>query len=109
MIEVPLSTSSFSYPSRVKIVTVNMRISLLPLLAAAAIDLVASAAVPASHVVHERREVPSPRYTKRSRVEPHIKLPVRIGLKQDSEALEHAQRWLMDVSHPASENFGRHW
>ncbi|KAK5135062.1 hypothetical protein LTR08_005722 [Meristemomyces frigidus] len=85
-----------------------MRLLLLPLLAAT-VDLVAARAVPASHVVHERRDARSTTWVKRDRVEPHIQLPVRIGLKQNTQAMEQAQAWLMDVSHPGSESYGQHW
>ena len=85
-----------------------MRLFLL-LLLAATVDLATARAVPASHVVHERRGASSATWVKRDRVEPHIKLPVRIGLKQNKQALEQAQAWLMDVSHPASESYGQHW
>ncbi|KAF2768507.1 subtilisin-like protein [Teratosphaeria nubilosa] len=72
-------------------------------------DLVAARAVPNSHVVHERRHLPSTRWIKRDRVAPHVKVPVRIGLKQNQDVVSKAQDWLMDVSHPSSSNFGQHW
>ena len=34
---------------------------------------------------------------------------MRIGLKQNQEALFNAEAWLMDVSDPDPGNFGRHW
>lgn len=32
---------------------------------------------------------------------------MRIGLKQSN--LDKGPQWLMDVSHPKSENYGKHW
>lgn len=87
-----------------------MRLSFLPLLAASALlDTVAARAIPESHVVHERRHASSTRWVKRDRVASHVKVPVRIGLKQNQDALAKAQAWLMEVSHPESEKFGQHW
>ncbi|WPG97627.1 Hypothetical protein R9X50_00040700 [Acrodontium crateriforme] len=88
-----------------------MRSVLLSLLAAASsIELAASLAVPDTHVLHEKREVTQGTpWVKRNRVESHIKLPVRIGLKQNAEASEKAVEWLMEVSDPNSEKYGQHW
>lgn len=87
-----------------------MRFLSLPLLAALTVDLVASRAVPATHVIHEKRDfVGTGTWHKRDRVAPHIKVPVRVGLKQSKDALAKAQGWLMDVSHPASKKYGQHW
>ena len=85
-----------------------MRPSLLSLLPAA-VGLVSARALPESHVVHERRDDRSSEWVKRDRVAPHLKVPVRIGLKQSKDALEMAHEWLMDVSHPASGRYGQHW
>lgn len=62
-------------------------------------------------VVHEKREfnVPSMHAGTRHRIEPDALLPMRIGLKQNQHALDHADTWLMDVSDPDSANYGRHW
>jgi len=87
-----------------------MRLSILSLVAAASVFHVAAAtAVPNSHTVHERRHEGNNRWVKRDQVASHVKLPVRIGLKQNQDALAKAQEWLMDVSHPSSEKFGQHW
>jgi tripeptidyl-peptidase I len=77
------------------------------LLTAAA--LTAARAVPDSYQVHERREVEHSKWIKRDRIAPHITLPVRVGLKQNSHAAENAHSWLMDVSHPGSAKYGQHW
>ena len=86
-----------------------MHINYLSLAVAASAGLVASRAIPESHVVHERRDISYSKWTKRDRVQPHVRVPVRIGLKQNPEAFEKAQDWLNDVSHPASEKYGQHW
>ncbi|KAK0805019.1 hypothetical protein LTR75_007450 [Friedmanniomyces endolithicus] len=93
-----------------------MLIPLLPLLAATAFTSPAIArALPAdtpnSHVIHEKRDFAgsSGRWTKGGRVASHVKVPVRVGLKQSAEAMEKAERWLMEVSHPQSGKFGQHW
>ncbi len=93
-----------------------MILPLLPLLAATAFTSPALArAFPAdttvSHVIHEKRDVAgsSGRWTKGDRVASHVKVPVRVGLKQSAEAMEKAERWLMEVSHPQSGKFGKHW
>lgn len=52
-------------------------------------------AVPASHVVHEKRDVHSHTWVKRARVEGSAVVPVRIGLRQSN--LEKAHEYLMDV------------
>lgn len=64
-------------------------------------------AVPETHAVHERRDFISARWIKRDRVQPHVRLPVRIGLAQNN--LDKAHDYLMDVSHPSSSNYGKHW
>lgn len=63
--------------------------------------------VPHSHVVHERRHVPHPHINKR--MDSTAVLPMRVGLKQNDAALEAAEEWLMDVSHPSSPKYGQHW
>jgi len=59
----------------------NMQlISLLVLVAAAAFTVAAPA--PVTHVFHEKRESAPRTWVKRSRVDPTVILPVRIGLRQ---------------------------
>lgn len=61
-----------------------------------------------SHVLHEKRdEGPQSLWTRHSRAQGHERLPIRIGLKQRN--LEHADRFIQDVSDPTSPNFGKHW
>ncbi|KAE8366529.1 peptidase S8/S53 domain-containing protein [Aspergillus caelatus] len=64
-----------------------------------------SAVSAATSVVHERREVTSSNWVKRSRVNPSDKHVVRIGLAQSS--LEEAHDLLMDVSNPSSPNYAK--
>ncbi|EPS96656.1 hypothetical protein FOMPIDRAFT_128300 [Fomitopsis schrenkii] len=58
-------------------------------------------------VVHESRShVPRGWNTVR-RAEPDLILPLRIGLAQPN--LENIEAYLLDVSHPSSPNYGKHW
>ena len=57
-----------------------------------------------SHIVHEKRDALPVAWHKHSRAPRDALLPVRIGLKQRN--LEHADRFLEDVSDPDSPNFG---
>lgn len=58
-----------------------------------------------SHVVHEKRNALPVAWTKHSRAPKDTVLPVRIGLTQRN--LEHADRFLDDISDPESPNFGK--
>lgn len=66
-----------------------MRVSTLALFAAAAI------AAPAGHVLHEKRDLVSPVWVKKHAIEPHARLPMRIGLTQSN--LDKGHDMLMDV------------
>ncbi|KAL4903035.1 hypothetical protein BDW74DRAFT_157321 [Aspergillus multicolor] len=59
-----------------------------------------------SHVLHERRHVLPKHWTEHSRVGGHKKLPVRIGLTQSN--LDHGHDLLMELSDPASPQYGKH-
>ncbi|KAI1851872.1 hypothetical protein JX266_002725 [Neoarthrinium moseri] len=63
---------------------------------------------PTTDVVHEQRH-PDASSTLIKRWKPHsgLQLPMRIGLKQNN--IEKAPRWLMDVAHPTSKKYGKHW
>jgi tripeptidyl-peptidase-1 len=64
--------------------------------------------VPDSHVLHEERdEALGSRLVKRERFPQAQRLPMRVGLKQNN--LDHAEQYLMEVSHPLSEKYGQHW
>lgn len=67
---------------------------------------VPSAASSHSLVLHEKRSGLPQHWQKRSRAYSDFILPVRIGLRQQN--LEHAERYLLDVSDPSSANFGVH-
>ncbi|TVY94049.1 Aorsin [Lachnellula willkommii] len=83
----------------------NMRFYLLTI--TVLLGWVEALAVPAHVEVHERRQSLSPRWSKRDRVESHKVLQMRVGLAQTN--LDNGYEHLMDVSNPASPNFGKHW
>jgi tripeptidyl-peptidase I len=60
--------------------------------------------VSTSHVLHEKRSVSLPH--KRHRVDGDAIVPIRIGLRQSN--LHTGYERLMEVSHPASEKYGKH-
>ncbi|KAI2787404.1 Aorsin [Penicillium oxalicum] len=68
-----------------------------------------SEAVPApiKHVLHEKRDQAARDWVKGSRVERDSVLPVRIGLSQNN--LDKGYDYLMEVSHPSSEKYGKYW
>ncbi|KAI0477091.1 putative protease S8 tripeptidyl peptidase I [Xylariaceae sp. FL0804] len=68
---------------------------------------IAGTSVPATHTLHERRELSSSRWIKRDRVAAHRQLPVRIGLAQSN--LDKAHDYLMEVSDPTSAKYGQIW
>lgn len=60
------------------------------------------------YVVHERREVQTEKWTRRGlRLARDVTIPMSIGLTQRN--LENGYDLLMDVSHPESPNYGKHW
>lgn len=82
------------------------------LLKASAFVLVLSSwcsAIPTSgkYVLHEERSAMTVGLQKRSKLAGSHLLPVRIGLTQSNLDLGHD--WLMDVAHPESPNYGKHW
>lgn len=85
-----------------------MRFILLAFTALVAISS-ASPAVPSSsrHVVHEKRNSVPAKWSKRSRMDPTAKLPIRVGLKQRN--LQRAHEYLDSVSNPSSKDYGKHW
>ena len=50
---------------------------------------------PASHVVHEKRDITHPRWVKRSGIYGRANLPMRIGLTQSN--LDRGFEYMMDV------------
>jgi tripeptidyl-peptidase-1 len=63
----------------------------------------AAIAVPADHVLHEKRHAEPKKWVKRDALEAEHKLPMRIGLTQRN--LDNGHSLLMDVSSPDSPNY----
>ncbi|CAK4032377.1 probable tripeptidyl-peptidase 1 precursor [Lecanosticta acicola] len=59
------------------------------------------------HVVHEKRDSIPYGWLKRSQLDGRMILPMKVALAQNN--LDKAHDWLMDVSHPASNKYGKHW
>lgn len=59
------------------------------------------------HVVHEKRSAAPSGWTARDRVEGHLKMPLKIGLKQRN--LDMGAHYLDEVSNPRSSKYGQHW
>ncbi|KAF7195880.1 Tripeptidyl-peptidase sed1 [Pseudocercospora fuligena] len=70
---------------------------------------VTAAAAPtwSGSVVHEKRTVSQYAGRKTARVENDAIVPVRIGLTQRN--LDRGYDYLMEVSHPSSKQYGKHW
>ncbi|MCJ1355544.1 MAG: hypothetical protein MMC33_005536 [Icmadophila ericetorum] len=66
-----------------------------------------AAPAPATHALHEKRDAPPADWIKSARVEGSAILPMRIGLTQTN--LENGYDYLMEVSHPESEKYGKYW
>ncbi|KAI4239964.1 MAG: hypothetical protein L6R40_005395 [Gallowayella cf. fulva] len=81
-----------------------MHFSLLTLSALVASSL---ALPPVNHVVHEKRDRIPPGWQYHEKLESSKVLPMRIALAQSN--LDKADEFLMDVSHPDSPNYGKHW
>ncbi|KAF2152969.1 subtilisin-like protein [Myriangium duriaei CBS 260.36] len=85
-----------------------MKFSPLFAAAAAAVTCVTASPVHAPHAIHEKRSIVPHGWTKqRAGLNKDAVLPMRIGLTQSN--LDKAYEHLMDVSHPTSDNFGKHW
>jgi tripeptidyl-peptidase I len=78
-----------------------------PVVAALAVVAVRATTIPSSHVLHEKRTVSSSQWIESSDAPRDLTLPVRIGIKPKNAELGHDH--LMDISNPASPNFGKHW
>ena len=63
--------------------------------------------VPAKRVVHEARRSLPAGWSPVRRAEPDTILPLSIGLVQSN--LENLDAYLMDVAHPDSPNYSKHW
>ena len=84
-----------------------MKLSILAVLGGLAL-YVSAAPAPSNHVVHEKREVQLGKWSKRSvKLNRDTTIPISIGLTQRN--LDSGYDLLMDVSHPTSPNYGKHW
>jgi len=59
------------------------------------------------NVVHERRQHLPAHWKRNAKLHGDSYLPMRIALTQSN--LDKADEFLMDVSHPKSPNYGKHW
>ena len=59
------------------------------------------------HVLHEKRSAPPAGWAPHHRLDPDKILPMRIALTQSN--LDKLHDNLMEVSHPESDKFGKHW
>ena len=70
-----------------------------------------TAALPAHtpYVVHEKRSTQTEKWSRRSDIKLNrdAVIPMSFGLTQRN--LENGYDFLMDVSHPESKNYGKHW
>ncbi|KAH8656500.1 putative Tripeptidyl-peptidase sed1 [Tricladium varicosporioides] len=84
-----------------------MKCSSLIVIIAAFTGICGAVPTPSTYALHERRTGLPRRWIRGERVESSAMLPIRIGLMQTN--LEYGVVHLMDVSHPDSPNFGKHW
>jgi tripeptidyl-peptidase I len=84
-----------------------MRIdAVIQMLAALVVGVSASPiSTTSNHVVHERRSVIPPNWSRHSRLHPAVTFPVRIGLAQQN--LHRAEEFINQVAHPASTQYGQ--
>jgi len=84
-----------------------MKVSVLAILTGLA-ACASAAPAPASHVVHEKRSTQLQKWSRRDvKLSRDTVIPISIGLTQSN--LDKGYEYLMDVSHPGSDNFGKHW
>jgi tripeptidyl-peptidase-1 len=83
----------------------------LLLLAVASSFAAYAAAAPAAspYVVHEKRATQSNKWSRRRDIKLNrdAVIPMSFGLTQQN--IENGYDFLMDVSHPDSKNYGKHW
>jgi tripeptidyl-peptidase-1 len=72
-----------------------------------AISACTAASLPSTHVLHEKRSGNPAQWAKHSVAPRDVTLPVRIGIKPRNIDLGHNE--LMEISNPASSNYGKHW
>lgn len=102
----PVRNASSLGNSVVKQLATKMRF--LSVVAAASLISACCAAPSAkysNHVLHEKRDGMPHQWGKRNRAAGYEVMPIRIGLRQRN--LEHAERFINEVSDPSSPNFGR--
>lgn len=84
-----------------------MKVSVLAVITGLA-AYASAAPAPILHVVHEKRSSQLGKWTRRDlKVSRDAVIPMSIGLKQRN--LDNGYEFLMDVSHPESSNYGKHW
>lgn len=77
-------------------------------LAALSSLLAFASAAPASHAVHEKRDRQFQQWNRRDvKLNKDAIIPMSFGLTQRN--LDKGYEYLMDVSHPESSNYGKHW
>lgn len=59
------------------------------------------------HVVHEKRSSAPFGWTRRDVLDRRAILPMRVALAQSN--MDKGHEWLMEVSHPESDKYGKHW
>ncbi|KAL8986875.1 MAG: hypothetical protein Q9177_003869 [Variospora cf. flavescens] len=79
----------------------------LSFLTTAALTVTATALPSVDHVLHEKRDRLPPGWQYHEKTQGSEVLPMKIALTQSN--LDNAEEFLMDVSHPDSPNFGKHW
>lgn len=84
-----------------------MRSPSLLVIASLAVLGSASPVARSNHVIHEKRSAPPSGWQARDRVEGHVKMPLKIGLKQRN--LDMGAHYLDQVSRPGSAKYGQHW
>jgi len=85
-----------------------MKLSLLAIIGGFA-TYAAAAPAHAPYVVHEKRSTQTEKWSRRSDIKLNRDaiIPMSFGLVQSN--LENGYDFLMDVSHPESKNYGKHW
>ncbi|KAF8990974.1 peptidase S8/S53 domain-containing protein [Cyathus striatus] len=84
-----------------------MRLSLSPFVFLALCLVTSAFAEPVPYVLHEKRSRIPGGWTAIRRHEHSATLPLRFGLKQSN--LHKLDEFLLDIAHPDSSNYGRHW
>lgn len=104
----PHSVLSFcSLPHLSPHLSFTMKLSFLAT-AGSLLAFVTAIPAPSSYVVHEKREIQNGRWARSGiKLNRDILIPMSFGLKQRN--IHKGYDFLMDVSHPESSNYGKHW